>query len=90
MPVSDDEFRPSPEYWASLIVAILRHYGQTSVTITQAELQATAVLGMTLHAIDNTTVEISVVQNHDAPEVVETFVGLDYASAHLPDPKKLN
>lgn len=90
MPVSDEDFRPSPEYWASLIVAILRHYGQTSVVITHTEVQATAVLGMTLHAVDNNSVEINVVQNPDAPAVVETFVGLDYASAHLPDPKKLN
>lgn len=93
MPSDDaDAFQQSPEYFASLIIAILRHFKQSSVTLSALELKETAPLS--LHVVggtkDGQSLLIEVIANPDAQSAVEEFVGLDYASSPLPDRNKLN
>lgn len=91
MPNDSDAFEQSPEYFASIIVALLRHFGHASVKLTATELKETAPLGLHIHGVkDEQAIELVIVSNPDAPQAVEEFVGLDYASSPLPDRSKLN
>jgi hypothetical protein len=92
MPVesNDGGFEPSPEYFASLIVAILRRFKLPEITLTMGDLKETAPLGMHIEvAKDGQSLKIEVI-NSEGSTPVETFVGLDFASYSMPDPSKLN
>jgi hypothetical protein len=89
MPVQSNEpFEGSPEYFASLIVAILRRFKQSGITLTVGDLRETAPLGMNIEVVGRgDALKIEIV-SHD--NYIEEHVGLDYSSLPYCDPKKMN
>jgi hypothetical protein len=87
---SEGDFNPSPEYWASLIVAILRRFKRNDITLTLQDMKETAPLGMHIvTSSDGSSLTIEVI-NSEGKTPVEDYVGLDFSSNTLPDPTRLN